>query len=74
MNPTARESCWNPEAETMPLDRLRGLQARRLSETVQWAYDRVPFYRARLDETGVRPDAIRSTEDLPRLPFTSNRL
>ena len=27
MSPTARESCWNPEAETMPRDALRDLQA-----------------------------------------------
>ncbi len=70
MNPTARESCWNPEAETMLHEALRHLQAQRLRDTVQWAYERVPFYRARLDETGVRPDHIRALEDVARLPYT----
>jgi phenylacetate-CoA ligase len=70
MSPTARESYWNPDVETLPLKKLRALQARRLKETVQWAYERVPFYRARLSETGVLAPHIREVEDLPRLPFT----
>lgn len=61
---------WNEEAETMPRDRLRDLQSERLVEGVKRAYERVPFYRQRLDDAGVHPDDIKSTEDLPKLPFT----
>ncbi len=61
---------WNPDAETMPRGRLRALQLQRLREVVRRVYERVPFYRSRFDEAGVRPEVVRSLDDLPRLPFT----
>lgn len=70
MSRSARESFWNPDAETQPLKSLRSLQLRRLKETVQWAYERVPHYRTRLTETGVLPGHIRDLEDVQRLPYT----
>ena len=33
-------------------------------------YERVPFYRKRLDEAGIKPQDIRSLKDLRRIPFT----
>jgi phenylacetate-CoA ligase len=49
---------------------LHELQLRRLQMTVSWAYERVPYYRSRMEETGVRPRDIKSLEDVRRLPFT----
>ena len=46
---------WNPEFETMRRDELEALQLRRLQSVVAWVYERVPYYRAALDEAGVRP-------------------
>jgi len=37
---------------------------------VAYVYERVPFYRKQFDEFGVRPELVRSLDDLPRLPFT----
>lgn len=34
-------------------------------------YEKVPYYRQRLDEAGIRPQDIRSLEDLKHLPFTT---
>jgi len=59
---------WDP-AERDPRDAVRALQAARLAETVGRA-QRVPFYRDALDRLGVTPDAIRSADDVRRLPFT----
>jgi len=44
-------------SDTESLDRadLRALQADRLRETVEHAYENVPFYRDKLDESGVAP-------------------
>jgi phenylacetate-CoA ligase len=56
---------FEPELETMPLEGLRELQARRLRELVAYVRERVPFYRERLD--GLSVDSL---EDLPKLPFT----
>ncbi|MCG6879319.1 MAG: phenylacetate--CoA ligase family protein, partial [Deltaproteobacteria bacterium] len=53
-------------AEELENHQLKGLQW-----TVQHAYDGSPFYRNKLDEGGVRPQGIRSLEDLQKLPFTT---
>ena len=46
------------------------LQLARLRETVRRAYERVPLYRKRMREAGVKPEDIKSLEDVRRLPFT----
>ena len=61
---------WNPEMETMPRQKLAEVQLRQLHHQVRRVYERVPFYKDRFDESDVRPDHIRSLEDLRRLPFT----
>jgi phenylacetate-CoA ligase len=55
----------------MQPDGLRALQAKRLREVVRRAYDNVPHYRQKLDAAGVRPEDIKSLEDITRLPFTT---
>jgi phenylacetate-CoA ligase len=37
---------------------------------VRYAYRNVPLFRKRFDETGVRPESIRTLEDIEKLPFT----
>ncbi|GAB6280156.1 MAG: hypothetical protein STSR0007_02100 [Thermovirga sp.] len=44
-------------------------QSRGLKRTVRAMWEKVPFYRSRMEDMGVRPDDIRSVEDLHRLPF-----
>ncbi len=61
---------WNETAETMPEETRKALQLEKLKETVAWVYERVPFYRSKLDEHGVKPGDIQSLDDLGRLPFT----
>lgn len=61
---------FEPEIETLPRRRLRELQSERLLEVSRYLYDRVELYRRRFDEADVKPDEIRSPDDLPRLPFT----
>ncbi len=61
---------WNEAAECMPEEEIRKLQLERLKETVAWVYERVPWYRQRLDEKGVKPDDIRRLEDVAKLPMT----
>src|SRR5439155_8797936 len=61
---------WNPDVETMPRDRLRLLQSDRLRSLVSRLYERVPFYRGRLDQAGAKPEDVKSLDDLRNLPFT----
>lgn len=61
---------WNPEMETMPMEKLQKMQEDKLQRSVEWAYKRTKYYRRLLDETGVKPSDIRSLEDIVKLPFT----
>jgi phenylacetate-CoA ligase len=64
---------WNPEYECMDRAALHLLQLRRLQMTTAWAYERVPHYRAQMEERGVRPRDMRALDDVRRLPFTDER-
>ncbi len=61
---------WQSEIETMNPSDLQNLQLERLRTTVARVYHRVPFYRKKLDEMGVKPEGIRGLEDVHKLPFT----
>lgn len=64
---------FNPQAEAMPVKELRKLQGERLQDLVRRAYAHVPFYRAKLDAHGVKPDDVRGIEDIAKLPFTMKK-
>jgi len=61
---------WNVPAETMPREELMALQLARLQDLTRRVYERVPFYRAAFDRARVRPEQIRSLDDIRRLPCT----
>jgi phenylacetate-CoA ligase len=60
-----------PDLETAPRATMTRLQEERLRAQVAHAHRASPFYRAKLDAAGVKPEQIRTLEDLPRLPFTT---
>jgi len=62
---------FEPEAETLPRERLRQLQLRRLRATLRNAWENVPLHRKRMRALGIAPDDVRSLEDAARLPFTT---
>ncbi|RDV84326.1 phenylacetate--CoA ligase family protein [Ammonifex thiophilus] len=62
---------WNPKAECLPREELEELKLERLKNTVRHVYENVPFYRRKMDEAGVKPEDIRSLEDIRHLPFTT---
>ena len=64
------EQYWQKELETAPRAELEALQLKRLKETVEREYAKVPIYRERMDSTGVRPEDIKTLDDIRRLPFT----
>ncbi|MCB2189209.1 MAG: phenylacetate--CoA ligase [Deltaproteobacteria bacterium] len=61
---------WNDKFEAMSQDEMQAFQLGKLQETVAWVYERVPFYKKKLDELGVKPEDIKSLSDLAKLPFT----
>ncbi len=52
-------------------DELSAHQLKGLQWTVAHAYAGSDYYRAKLDQAGVKPDDIKSLDDLRRLPFTT---
>ncbi|MEA2054488.1 MAG: phenylacetate--CoA ligase [Candidatus Thermoplasmatota archaeon] len=62
---------FNPQMETMPQKELRELQLKRLKKTVRHSYSNIPFYKNRMDETGVAPSDIKSLDDIKKIPFTT---
>ncbi len=64
---------WNEKYETMPLEERRQLQGERLADCCRRVYERVPFYRRAFESKGIKPEDIRSVDDLRHLPFTNKQ-
>ena len=61
----------NPQMECMAREDMRKLQSERLAATVKRCYENVPFYKRKMDELGVKPEDIKSIDDVTKLPFTT---
>ena len=61
----------NPKMECMDRESMRKLQSERLIKTVKRCYENVPFYKQKMDEMGVKPEDIKSIDDICKLPFTT---
>ena len=64
------ERYWQEEIECASREQITQWQNERLVKTVKHVYDNVELYRKRMDEAGVKPDDIKSIDDLKKLPFT----
>ncbi len=61
---------YQPEIETMSREEIRALQLTKLQRQVAMIYDKVAWYREKMDAMGVKPSDIRSFDDVRLLPFT----
>ncbi|MHC4074110.1 MAG: phenylacetate--CoA ligase family protein [Planctomycetota bacterium] len=59
---------WNPLLETLPREELRALQLKKFRRIFQWAYDHSKFHRSLYKEAGIKPEGIRSIEDVEHVP------
>lgn len=55
----------------MEREDMRSLQSERLQKTVRTCYEKVPFYRKKMDARGVKPEDIQTIDDIVKLPFTT---
>lgn len=60
---------FQEEFETMPVEEIKKIQNEKLVKQVKYVYDNVKYYRDLMDEKGVKPEDIKSTADLYKLPF-----
>ena len=62
---------FNPKMECMERSEMRALQSERLQKTVKTCYENVPFYRKKMDARGIKPEDIKTVDDIVKLPFTT---
>lgn len=64
------KSYYDPALETMSQADRHGYFNRRLERIVRFAYEHAPAMKDKLDKAGLSPDAVRTTEDLEKIPIT----
>lgn len=57
--------------ECMDRESMKKLQLERLQQTVRTCYEKVPFYKKKFDKMGIKPEDIKSLDDITKLPFTT---
>ena len=62
----------HPELETLSRSRLEKLQMERLQQTLARCM-RISFYKQRFAACGLRPEDIRTLDDVRKLPFTTKQ-
>jgi phenylacetate-CoA ligase len=67
---TQKSNFHNESMETASRESIHELQSRRLRAIVGHVYESNAIYRRLFDEKGIRPEDIRTAEDVVRLPFT----
>jgi len=65
------DSIFNKKIETMPRNKIKELQLKRLKETVALVYKNVPFYQKKFKELKIKPSDIKTLDDIRKLPFTT---
>ena len=60
----------DPDIECASRERVRAIQLEKLIKQVEWTYERVEWYRNKMDEMGVSPADIKTLDDVRKLPFT----
>ena len=60
---------WNEKIETMPKEELQAMQLELLQKLVKNTYRDSKFYRERMDAAGVKPEDIKTLDDIRKLPF-----
>ena len=64
---------FEPEIECASPEKLREIQSERLKTMIENCYSNVPFYKEKLDEAGIKPEDIKSIDDIVKLPFTTKQ-
>ncbi len=63
---------WSKE-ETLSREEMEAIQLTRLKDTVKQVWDKVPAYRKKMEDAGVKPEDIQSLKDLAKMPFVTKQ-
>ena len=74
MSKFPKDTCpyFNEDMETLSHEEIKALQLERLQATVRHCMNS-PFYKARFEEAGLKPEDIQSLDDLRKIPFTTKQ-
>lgn len=74
MSKFPKDTCpyFNEDMETLSHEGIKALQLERLQATVRHCMNS-PFYKARFEEAGLKPEDIQSLDDLRKIPFTTKQ-
>jgi phenylacetate-CoA ligase len=61
---------WNDKFECMPVEELKKFQLKKLKETLAWVTEKIPFYKKKFKELGIKAGDLKSVRDIAKLPFT----
>ncbi len=64
---------YDKNIECMERESLEALQSERLVKQIKRVYERVPLFKKRMDEKGLKPSDIKSIKDLSKLPFSNKQ-
>ncbi len=64
---------WNEKIETMPAEEIKKHQLKKLKEQVKHCYENSSFYKKKFDSVGLKPEDIRSLDDLKENSFHSKK-
>ncbi len=62
---------YQKEIETASREEILAIQNEKIVRQVKHVYENVPYYKKLMDEKGVKPEDIRSVDDIKKLPFLS---
>ena len=61
----------NPQIECMSLLKQKAMQLKLLKKTLQFAYDKSPFYKNKFKGAEVSPKNFKTLDDIRKFPFTT---
>ncbi len=62
---------YQPEIETASREEILAIQNEKIVKQVKHVYENVKYYRDLMDAKGVKPEDIKSVDDIKKLPFLS---
>jgi phenylacetate-CoA ligase len=65
---TKDQKYWNPVLETLPQEKIRTLQLKKFRKIFDWAYSHSKFHRSLYDKAGIKPEDIRTMDDVRQVP------
>jgi len=65
------DNMFNPKIEKMPKAKIKELQLKRLKKIVHVVYENVPFYNKKFKELKIKPEDIKTLDDVRKLPLTT---